>query len=63
MQKNLPRDKYRFFEISKASLEEFHYQCLLSKELKYICTQSYKDLDDRIQRVSYLLVRLRSVLK
>lgn len=61
--KKSSRDKCRFFEISKASLEELYYQCLLSKELQYINEQSYVVLDDHIQRVSYLLVKLRSSLQ
>lgn len=56
------KEKLRFFEISQGSLEELHYQCLLSKDLAYITEEVFQQLDDHIQRISYLFNKLRSSL-
>ncbi len=55
------KDKAHFYETALGSLEELHYQCLLSKDLGYISMQDFSNIDDHIQRVSYLLTKLRSV--
>ena len=52
--------KDRFWEISVASLEELHYQCLLSKDLQYLRQEDFKKITDKIQRVGYLLHKIRS---
>jgi four helix bundle protein len=57
------KERGHFFEISKASLEELHYQCFLSKDLQYISEKVFEELDDHIQRVSYILGKLRESLK
>ena len=54
-----PDDKKRFFTIAKASLEEAHYQALLSFQLEYISKEQFETIDDMVNRVSYLLVKLR----
>ena len=56
------KEKLRFLEISQASLEELHYQCRLSKDLDYISSEVFLKIDKHIQRVSYLLMRLRGSL-
>jgi four helix bundle protein len=54
------KDKAHFFEISLASLEELHYQCLLSKDMKYLTPAQFSEANDKICRVSYLVSRLRA---
>lgn len=60
--KSSVRERLRFYEISACSLEELHYQCVLSRDLQYMNAVLFKEADDRIQRLSYLLVRLRHAL-
>jgi four helix bundle protein len=60
--KHSTKERYRFYGIAAASLEEVHYQTLLSKDLRYIDEEIFKDVDDRVQRTSYLLSKLRSSL-
>lgn len=47
-----------FYNIASTSLEELHYHCFLSHCLQYISSQEFEQLDDYLQRVSYLLVKL-----
>ena len=61
--KKSTKERSHFFEISKASLEELHYQCFLSKDLQYISERRYEELDDHIQRVRFILEKLRKSLK
>jgi four helix bundle protein len=58
--KKSSKEKGHFFETAHASLEELHCESRLSKDLNYINEQEYNDADDRIQRVSYLLTKLRA---
>ena len=60
--KKSTKEKERFFEIAHASLEELHCESHLSKDLGYISALEYEAMDDHIQRVSYLLTKLRSSL-
>lgn len=53
------RERSRFYETALMSLEELHYQCLLSRDLDYLTDEVFTRLDDHIQRVSYLLTKLR----
>jgi four helix bundle protein len=53
------KEKAHFYEIALGSLEELHYQCVLAKDLKYISESQFTEGDDAIQRVSYLLTKLR----
>lgn len=54
------KEKLRYINIANASLEELHYQCTLSKDLGYLSTKDFQALDDMIQRIGYLLMRLRA---
>ena len=56
------KEKLRFVDIAIASLEELHYQCILSKDLGYIEEGTLKKLDDQIMRTGYLLEQLRKSL-
>ena len=56
------KEKVHFIDIAIASLEELHYQCILARDLKYLTVEIFNELDDRIQRVGYLLNKLRSSL-
>ncbi len=57
--KRTHKDKARYFEIALGSLEELHYQFVLSKDLQYINQAIFLKADDHIQRVSFLLTKLR----
>ncbi len=54
------KEKRRYFEIALGSIEELHYQMFLARDLHYITPEEFKSIDDHIQRVSYLLTKLRS---
>tara|TARA_B100000315_G_C14359176_1_gene487645 strand:+ start:109 stop:468 length:360 start_codon:yes stop_codon:yes gene_type:complete len=56
-------DKRRFLEIALGSLEEFHYQCYLAKELQYLEESAFKDVKPMICRTSYLITKLRNTFK
>jgi four helix bundle protein len=58
--KRSEKEKAHFFEIGIGSLEELHYQCKLAKDLKYINEEKFSEIDDHIQRTSYLLTKLRN---
>jgi four helix bundle protein len=60
--KSTPKDQRKFYTIARGSLEELHYQCILSKDLTYISKEQFEQLDDSIKRTSYLLNKLRSSL-
>lgn len=51
-------DRSRFFEISLGSLNELHCESLIARDLRYITIDEFHAIDDRIQRVSYLLNKL-----
>lgn len=52
----------KYFNIALGSLEELHYQILLAKDLKYITEETCGELHKQVQRVGYLLTRLRGSL-
>lgn len=54
------KEKSRFFEIALASLEELHYQCILSRDLNYANDIDLKEIDGLIEEVSIFLSKLRS---
>lgn len=56
-------EKDRLFEYSACSLEELHYQSLLSRDLKYITNETFSRLEQNIGKVSFLIMRLRQTLK
>lgn len=60
--KKSKRERDRFYETSTCSLEELHYECLLSKDLGYLTEQKFSEFDEHIMRVSYLLMKLRASL-
>jgi four helix bundle protein len=53
-------DKARFFEIAVGSIEELHYQCRLSRDLQYISALQFQELDQHINRTSFLITKLRT---
>lgn len=57
------KERERFYETASCSLEELHYQCLLSKDLMYIKEEIFLQVDDAIKRISYLLTKLRQSLR
>lgn len=57
------KEKIRFFRIAQSSLEELHCECRLSQDLKYLTDDRFKEMDDYIQRVSYLLTKLIAAVK
>jgi len=56
-------DKANFFTNAIASLDELHYQYHLAFRLEYIDKKIRDDAFDRIERISYLLLRLRTAIK
>ena len=56
------RHQIHFLEIALGSLEELHYQCFLSRDLGYVSEDQYQEVHGAIQRVGFLLNRLRSSL-
>lgn len=60
--KKSKKEKSHFFEIAHASLEELHYQFVLSRDLKIITPELFSQSDDHIQRTSYILSKLRASL-
>jgi len=58
--KRTAKDKRRFLDIAKGSLEELHCQCRLSRDLRYIGAHHFQDIDKRIHRLSFLLFKLRA---
>jgi four helix bundle protein len=48
-------DKLRFLNISQGSLEECRYYILLSKDLGYINSDSFENLDAEIEKVSWYI--------
>ncbi len=53
------KEKARFFEIALSSLEEVHYQCLLSRELEYITADDFAFAERCIQKTGSLTSSLR----
>lgn len=60
---NTKKGKSRYLNIAVSSLEELHYQRLLSFDLGYISKEVQGDLLDHIQRVGFLLHKLRLSLR
>ncbi len=57
--KRTPKEKRRYFEIALASLEELHCQISIARDLQYLSKDTFTKIDDHMNRVSYLLTRLR----
>lgn len=60
--KRSPKERERFYETAACSLEELHYQLFLALDLTYINKEIFEKADKQIQRVSYLLMKLRKSL-
>ena len=56
-------DKVRFIDIAIGSLEELHCESRLSRDLSYCTQQHFSFVDDQVNRISFLLHRLRSSLQ
>lgn len=54
------KEKAHFFEIALCSLEELHCESRLSKDLNYITPEEYVEIDDGVNRISFLINKLRS---
>ena len=61
--KRTPKHKCQFFEIGLGSLEELHCQTRMACDLHYITEEEFHKTDEHINRVSYLLTRLRAAFK
>jgi len=59
---NTKKHRFHFYSIASASLEELHYQCLLSKDIQYISDSEFIALDKQIQRTSFLLMKIKESL-
>ena len=56
------KDRSNFLDISKGSIEELHYQCILARDLEYITKKECEELHDHIQRTGYLLHKFQQSL-
>jgi four helix bundle protein len=56
--RNTTKEFLRFLYIARGSLEEIRYLLLLSKDLGYIDTQKFNDMDHKTTEISYLLNKL-----
>jgi four helix bundle protein len=61
--KSSHKEKRHFFEIALCSLEELHCEARLSHDLGYIKKEEFIQIDDHINRVSFLLSKLRAAFK
>src|ERR1041384_4069292 len=52
-----PKDRARFYEVSKSSAEELRHYLILSRDLEYL--RPDRALDDRLNAVCAMLHRLR----
>jgi four helix bundle protein len=52
-------EKCRFYTIACASIEELHYQLVLSKDLQYLPVKIFDKIENQLKKTSYLLTRLR----
>lgn len=59
--KRSSRDKANFANIAIGSLEELHCQLRISVSLKYLEEDAFLLLDKHLNKVSYLLTRIRKV--
>ena len=62
-QKNTTKDYMNFLYIARGSANEVKYFLLLSKDLNYIDTLVYQELDDKITSIIKMLNALISSLK
>lgn len=57
--KRTAKDKRHYLDIAFGSLEELHCQTRMAHDLGYISSEDFTKTDQQINRVSYLLTRLR----
>ena len=58
------KNEYRhFISIARGSCGEVKYQVLLSKDLGYISADTFRELNDSIERISMMLTRLYQSVK
>ncbi len=60
--KKSKKEQSYFLEIALASLDELHYQCLLSADLGYILKTDCDVLHQHMLRIGYLTHRLQESL-
>ena len=58
-----PGDQLHFYSIARASLEEVHYHAFLAKNLGYIDDSTFQRVDSHVNRIGYLLSKLRMSAK
>ncbi|MBM3230789.1 four helix bundle protein [Candidatus Peregrinibacteria bacterium] len=54
------KEKAHFYAIAIGSLEELHCAIQLSLDLGYITSETFKAIDDQMNRTSFLIVKLRT---
>ena len=60
----ISKNEYRHFvSIAKGSCGEIKYQLLLSRDLKYISENVYREFAEAFERISMMLTKLHSSLK
>lgn len=57
------KDKKRFFNIAIASLEEVHVELRLAKDFGYIDMKTFEEGNEKINRVSIMLVSLHNAIR
>lgn len=57
------RERGRFLDIAVGSANEVEYQLLLSKELQYLETTVYEELNERVIEVRKMLISLLAKLR
>jgi len=60
--KRSSKDKAHFLDIAHASLEEVHCEARLARDLEYVEKRVFLEIDDHVQRVSYLMTKMRAAL-
>jgi four helix bundle protein len=56
--RNSSKEKSQFYAISKGSLTELESQFLIARDLGYISTQEFADIDSKIDRVGKIITGL-----
>ena len=56
------KEKVRYYEIAQGSLEEVHCETKLALDLQYISQEQFEEVNNQLNKSSYLLTRLRSSL-
>jgi four helix bundle protein len=52
------KDFVAYLQVSQGSSQEIEYLTILSKDLEYIATEEYNDLNDRVNEVKAMLIGL-----